>query len=219
MNLAIVTTSWKDETCQVGLPFYCYIAEKRNLPRTEQQTGQARIDFLARLRNEATEAALRSFPDTTHIVNLESYYLGQVGSIKKLVKRYKSIRGSCILGGTIWWRDYRLSPSRARFYDTWCFPELAKMTYRIVPPRGLRRVSSVGSCLIFPREVWEKHRFVNPQPFPEAGIYYNWLCLKSGLPVYADLGTRFFRDATNSDAPKPPRWKRRIRNTVASWLS
>jgi hypothetical protein len=218
MNFTIVTTSWKDETCRVRLPFYCHIAEKRNLSRKEQKTSSVRVDFLAQLRNEATEAALDKFPGTTHIVNLESYYLRQIGSIKKLVRKYRAIQKLCILGGTIWWRDYTLSPSMARFYDTWCFPELANMTYTVIPPRGLRRVSSVGSCLIFPREVWETHKFVNPQPFPEAGIYYNWLCLRSGLPVFADLGIRFFRDATNSDVPKPPYWKRRIRNTVATWL-
>jgi hypothetical protein len=217
MNFTVVTTSWKDETCRVDLPFYCHVAEKRNLPRKEQKTTSVRVDFLAKLRNEATQAALERFPDTTHVVNLESYYLNQIDSIKKLVRKYTTLGGHCILGGTIWWRDYKLSPSVVRFYDTWCFPELADMTYTVIPPRGLTRVSSVGSCLIFPREVWETFKFVNPQPFPEAGIYYNWLCLKSGLPIFADFGIRFFRDRSNSEIPIPS-WKRRIRETVATWL-
>lgn len=196
------------------LPFYCHISERKQLPRKDQKTDPTRIEFLARLRNEATQAALEMFPATTHIVNVESYYLPEAKLITKLVDSYRRIKQPCILGGTVWWRDYRTSPPINRFYDSWCFPDIAGMTYTIIPPHGIRQVSSVGSCFIFPREVWEEHRFVNPQPFPDAGIYYNWLCKKSALPVFADLGIRFFRDTTNSDIPSSPRWKTRVHNTI-----
>ncbi len=194
-----VTISHRQEKWRLpDIPFYCHIDELRGYPRSEQKLKRDRIDFLCKLRNDAMDRALTLYPDTTHIVNLESYYLPQVTSIKRLVKRYEELNADIILGGIAWARmGYTLLPFH-QTYDTWCFPEFDGYTWRFIPPRGLMQVSSVGSTFIFPAQAWIEHRFGNPEPFPDAGIYYNWLCEKSRLPVFVDLSIRFYRDWTNS---------------------
>ena len=198
-DFLIVSTGWKSESCHIpGVPFYCLIDEWKGFSRSEQMSRRDRIDFLSDLRNRAMTEALKQNPNASYVVNLESYYLQQTDSILQLINRYMEIDDDVILGACIWARiKNRITnlTTKYLFYDSWAFPEFESLSE--APSDGLVQVSSVGSCFIFPIYVWKKFGFKNPEPFPDAGIYYNWLCGQSGLPILVDGHINFYRDDFN----------------------
>lgn len=192
-----VTISTKEELWKIReIPLFCHVGSRQNYPHAR---NRLRVDFLAKQRNEAMKNALSQYPDTTHIVNIESKYLDQTQSIIRLIGQYDRLDGEVILGASTWAKMQDRFPTYYQFYDGWATPELYYYRYHFRPPRGLVQVSSVGSCLVFPVWVWRQYGFRTPEPFPDAGIYYNWLCQKSHLPVLLDLDIRFYRDCHNSD--------------------
>ncbi len=206
-NYLGVTISVNGEGWTIAeIPLYCHVGPKQNYPHAQ---NFQRVEFLTAQRNQAMDAALRLFPGTTHILNIESNYLSQTRSIQKLVERYEELDSDIILGASTWAKMQDRFPTYYQFYDAWATPELYYYKYYRHPPGGLAQVSSVGSCLIFPAEVWRKHGFGVPEPFPQAGIYYNWLCERSVLPVLMDFDIRFYRTCRNSDlVPCLSPWKR-----------
>lgn len=205
-NYLAVTVSTKQEQWPIsGIPFYCHIGPKQYYPHTE---NRPRVQFLGNQRNEAMSRALALYPKTTHIINIESYYLPQREPIQQLIDEYERLNDNVILGAATWAKLQNRILTYFQFYDGWATPELYYLRYYHTPPKGLAQVSSVGSCFIFPAEAWRRHRFVTPEPFPKAGIYYNWLCQESGLPVLLDLDIRFYRDCNNSHLPYYSPWKR-----------
>lgn len=192
-----VTVSTKQEQWPIrGIPFYCHIGPKKHYPHSE---NRPRVEFLVSQRNEATSRGLKLHPDTTHIINIESNYLSQERAIQQLIDKYEQLNDNIILGAATWAKMQNRILTYYQFYDGWATPELYNYRYYRRRPRGLVQVSSVGSCLIFPADAWIKHRFAIPEPFPKAGIYYNWLCERSQLPVFLDLDIGFYRDYKNSD--------------------
>lgn len=202
-----VTISTRPEQWPIpSVPFYCHVGPKKRFPHSE---NRQRVEFLASQRNEAMSAALALYPTTTHIVNIESNYLSQKNAIQQLIDKYELLNDHIMLGASTWAKMQDRILTYYQFYDGWATPELYYYRYYRRPPKGLVQVSSVGSCLIFPVEAWTRYRFAIPKPFPKAGIYYNWLCEKSQLPVLLDLDIRFFRDYTSSDLiPYLSAWKR-----------
>jgi hypothetical protein len=202
-----VTISTREEHWLIpSIPFYSHVGPRQHFPHAQ---NRPRIEFLTKQRNEALHRALTLYPNTTHIVNIESNYLSQCGAIQRLIAKYEQLDDNIILGAATWARMQDRILTYHQFYDGWATPELSYYRYYRKPPKGLAQVSSVGSCLIFPVEAWIKHGFGVPEPFPLAGIYYNWLCEKSRLPVFLDLNTSFFRDYSNSELiPYFSAWKR-----------
>lgn len=215
-----VTVSTKPETWSIpSIPLYCYVGEKRVYDHDKQVKDPARIEFLCRLRNEAMTQALAQYPDATHILNIESFYLEQVSPIMHLFSTYESIDDdNVIVGSPIWaLRKNRLIDNRPTFYDGWGFPELGGLRKGDLKPNpSLIQVSAVASCFIFPSWVWKKFGFRNPEPFPEAGFFYTWLCRKSELPVLVDLAASVYRDSTTRPELNYP-FSKRLRVTVGYW--
>lgn len=206
-----VTISTKQEQWPIPeIPFYCHVGAKQHYPHAQ---NRSRVEFLTRERNEAMARALELHPKTTHIVNVESNYLSQRKAIGRLISKYEMIDDDIILGAGTWAKMQDTILRCYQFYDGWATPEMYYYRYYLRRPHGLVQVSSAGSCLIFPSEIWKEYRFGIPEPFPTAGIYYNWLCEKSQLPVLLDLDIRFFRDYTNSDLIPYHRPWRRVRTT------
>ncbi len=206
-NYLGVTISVKSETWTIDeVPLYCHVGPRQSYPHAQ---NFQRVEFLTAQRNEAMDVALRLFPRATHIVNIESNYLSQAQSIRHLIERYEELDSDMILGASTWAMMQDRVPTYFQFYDAWSTPELYYYRYYRHPPRGLAQVSSVGSCLIFPVDAWRKFGFGIPKPFPQSGIYYNWLCEKSGLPVMLDFDIRFYRNCSNSDlVPCLSPWRR-----------
>src|SRR2546425_2754501 len=206
-NYLGVTISTKQEKWPIpNIPFYCHVGPRQNFPHSE---NRPRVEFLTKQRNDAMRAGVALHPDTTHVSNIESNYLRQEDSIRKLIAKYEQLDDNIILGASTWAKMQDEMFTYYQFYDGWATPELFYLRYRFRRPRGLVQVSSVGSCLIFPCEIWVRHGFGIPEPFPKAGIYYNWLCERSQLPVFLDLDIGFLRDYRDSELiPYLSEWKR-----------
>lgn len=184
------------------IPFYCLV-ESKHFPRSR---SKERIDYLAEKWNQCHEIGLQLFPNATHIINIGSYYLPQIPSLKRLVNRYDELNCNIILSGNVWARLDRVLPYKTT-YDTWAYPDLAGLSWRFRRPNALVQVSSVAMPCIYPVEAWRGHRFHNPANVDD-GIWYNTFCNESGLPVLADLSIDFYRSKHDSDIVRLPFAKR-----------
>ena len=171
-----------------------------------------RVVYLAERRNAAVSRALSLFPQTEHILMIDSYYLHQKSQITGLIENYvKMIQSDyasgCILGASTWILDKTKVRSRIRFYDGWTTPEASKLRLDDVEARGgTARVMAVGACYLYPRWVWQK---VGYGVFEDLhGCEHNWLCEHSGLPVFLSLSERLWRD------PIVYPWSKRIRMSL-----
>ncbi len=207
MRIGAVCISRNQETWEIkGLPFYNYT--KGWKPFQHEQTAE-RVAYLAERRNTAVAKALDLFPETQHILMIDSYYLQQHEQILGLVRDYAEMTISdhprgCILGASTWFYDLRRIRPENRFYDSWTTPEGNQLRLVEVERRGgVMRVKSVGGCYVYPRWVWERNRYNVPEDLH--GCEHNWLCERSGLPVYLSLSRRLSR------GPVQYPWLKRIR--------
>jgi len=207
MRICAVCISRSQETWEIqSLPFYNYTEGWK--PFQHEQTRE-RVSYLARRRNSAVARALGLFPDTEHILMIDSYYLHQPEKIIGLLQDYVELTkskhvGGCILGASTWFYDQRRIIPRYRFYDSWTTPEGSQLTLTDAERRGgMMKVKSVGACYVYPRRVWEKVRYDVLEDLH--GCEHNWLCEHSGLPVYLSLSRRLSR------GPVRYTWPKRIR--------
>jgi len=207
IGVCAVCISRNAETWDIAdVPFYNYTEGWK--PFQHEQTTE-RVAYLANRRNAAVVRALDLFPDTQHVLMIDSYYLHQAEQIRGLIGDYAEMTssnhpGGCILGASTWFYDLRRVRSKYRFYDGWTTPEgnLLKLS-EVERGGGVIRVKSIGSCYIYPRSIWEKNRYGVVEDLH--GCEHNWLCEHSGLPVYMSLGRRLSR------GPIRYPWVKRIR--------
>jgi len=178
-----------------GIALYWLDTEdKEGLERANKyESARSRVQHITAVKQQRHTEATAATPDKSHAKSIEEHDLKQEAAIKKLIRRYKETADeNLILGAPVWiYLKDRLLTKQV-FYDGWACPELAFYNRKGSPELPtLVQVSSVGSCLIFPRWTWEKTRFANPE-YP-AKIYYNWLCENSGCPVIVDMSISFFR--------------------------
>jgi hypothetical protein len=206
-NITAVCISRQQEAWHLSdIPFFCYTKKSKG-PFPRERIRQ-RIEYYAELRNEATSEALKRYPGTEHVLSVESYYLNQPRAIRRLITSYG---GESIVGAATWiWEKLRIL-RKANFYDTWATPEADGLRFHFVRPRGKMKVSSVGSCIVFPRSVWERVGYGVPDPFPEAGCEYNYLCARSGLPVWLNLDANLWRNPKTVEGILEYSWPKRIR--------
>jgi hypothetical protein len=193
-----VTISRKQESFALDIPFYCY-AEESKLNRYKQQREETY--YVCEKRNKAMTKGLEKYPETTHVLSLDAYYLNQVQALKELLRAYGELdNDNVILGAPIWYyRKNRLIDNRPKFYDAWGSPELENIhpwETDNFPP--IVQVPSVGNCVILPVWVWKKYGFLTPEPFPYMGSCYTRLCKMSGLPILMDMNAQLIRDRTNN---------------------
>src|SRR5690349_20331893 len=143
------------------VPFYNHAEGWK--PFQHEQTAE-RVQYLAERRNTAVARALDLYPETQHVLMIDSYYLHQDEQIRGLIRDYAEMTVSnpprgCILGASTWFYDLRRVRAQYRFYDGWTTPEGNPLKLREVERSGgVIRVKSIGSCYLFPRWVWEKYR-------------------------------------------------------------
>lgn len=201
MQLTAVCISTKEEHWELDIPFFCLSEPGPSWGRVKDPK---RIDYLADKQNRALEKALTHFPETTHILWIDSYYLGQTDAIHKLVNDFEPLsraQGNLILGGAILCHNRTKVRYRISYYDTWSTPELDGKYFQVDLSdlhEGFEKVSSVGGVYICPRAVWELHRYQRPEPFPESGCQHNYLCRESGLPIFLDWNALFWRNVSYS---------------------
>ena len=208
MNLLAVTISRKPEKCSLPIPFYCLI-ESSNFDRYKQQREETY--YVTDKRDRAVAQALSIYPETTHILSLDTYYLNQTPALEHLLRTYKELDNeNIILGAPIWfYRKNRLIDNRPKYYDAWGTPEMANLRpWQVEDWPNITQMSAIGNCIIFPAWTWKRHRFETPEPFPLMGSCYTRLCRLSGLPVLMDMEARLFRDQTNCTEAVYPLLKR-----------
>jgi hypothetical protein len=202
MKVTLVSMSSKPED-EFRLPIPHHILSEPS-PFFTKIKSRERIQYLADKQTRSINQALEKFPETSHILWCDSYYLGQTDSLSSLINNYGP--SDKIVGGAIMC-DYKLYlfPEIA-YYDTWCTPEYAGL--RKLPKfHGQVPVSGVGAVYLFPRHTFESVGYGVPEPFPESGCHHNYLCRKSGLPIFVDWDAIFWRRLSF------PMWKR-IKRTI-----
>src|SRR5690349_15116837 len=179
-----VCISWKSETWSIPeVPFHCQVSDERPYPRVKTRE---RVAHLANRRNEALEQALSVYPNTRHVLMIDSYYLAQAGEIKRLLFEYGDLfsSGECIVGASTWFQDRTRIVPKIRFWDSWITPEAKSLPLpKTVEGESRIRVRAVGACYVFPRKAWEPH----PYGVSTHGGVHNTLCEESGLPVWLSL--------------------------------
>ncbi len=210
-NITAVCISREPESWHIpSIPYYCYTAGWE--PYGRDKTKE-RVAYLARRRNQALALALESYPDTEHVLMIDSYYLGQTRSIANLLDEYDQCDG--ILGASTWIVDKTRIRAKNRFFDNWTTPECAEVllprAYVTRPSQYLKEyhskngwtsVRAVGACYLYPLSVWKKNGYKVPST---GGCEHNYLCEMSGLPVWLSLNVGFWRE------PSAYTWTKRIR--------
>ncbi len=218
-NVTAVCISDKEETWLVPeIPFYCHTEGYQYSPHYPPVKTRERIAYLSSRRNAANKRALEQYPETEHILSIDSYNVHNLTAIRQLVKEYSDYRGECILGATTWRPDYSRVPMKRMFFDIWATPELAETSYDYSPnnlgmPKGWEKVRGCGGFALYPRWVWEKQGYGVPEPFPDAGNEVNYLCQHAGIPCYITFNVKLFRELPGELIKKP--LVNRIRTTLA----
>jgi len=200
--LALCVSTQMEKWPLSEIAFHCLTDSKR-FPRSR---SKERIEYLAEKWNQCHEVGLQLFPNATHVINVGSYYLSQTSSLRRLINRYDQLDCNIILSGNVWARLDRVLPYKTT-YDTWGYPDLEGLSWRLRRPHGLLQVTSVAMPCIYPVESWLQHRFHNPANVDD-GIWYNTFCNESGLPVVVDLSIDFYRSKHDSDIVGLPFGKR-----------
>ena len=209
LRVTAVCVSRNPETWLIpALPFYNHTEGWK--PFKHEKTKE-RIEYLADRRNIAVGRALQSFPDTEHILMIDSYYLHQVDQIIRLLQEYVRIMPTypdgCILGASSWIHDLTRIRALYRFYDGWTTPEAIRLKLKNVERSGgMMKVSSVGGCYLYPKWVWEKTKYATPEDLH--GCEHNWLCEHSELPVFLSLNETLWRE------PLVYPWLKRVRMSL-----
>jgi hypothetical protein len=197
MRISAVCISRNTEAWNLpDIPFYNYTEGWE--PFQHEKTTD-RVAYLADRRNIAVNKALDRFPETQHILMIDSYYVHQDKQIMKLIHEYteKGARTEfpegCILGASTWILDKTRIRSRLRFYDGWTTPEALHLDPREIESKGgIIGVKAVGGCYLYPITVWKKTQYGVPEDLH--GCEHNWLCENSGLPVFLSLNEMLWRE-------------------------
>jgi hypothetical protein len=195
-NIGAVCISRNRESLVIpNLPFHNYVEGWK--PFEHEKTIE-RVSYLADRRNKAVAELLDQYPETKHVLMIDSYYLQQGEEVRKLIEEYSNMSlakngDEGILGASSWVYDKTRVRPRFRFYDGWTTPEGMSLELRKVQRDGrMIRVRAVGGCYLYPRWVWEKIGYGVPADLH--GCEHNWLCENSGLPVFLSLNVRLWRE-------------------------
>jgi len=196
MRITAVCISRNTETWKIpDIPFYNYTEGWK--PFQHEKTTD-RVAYLADRRNVAVNRALNQFPQTHHILMIDSYYVHQEKQITKLVQEYATMTQTefptgCILGASTWILDKTRVGSRSRFYDGWTTPEALDLDpHEVEKEGGMIRARAVGGCYLYPRTVLDRTHYDVPRDLH--GCEHNWLCENSGLPVFLSLNEMLWRE-------------------------
>jgi len=204
-NVTAVCISRKAEHWRVPeIPFYCYTKGWRPITHHDNK-NRTRLEYITERYNLAVRGGLALYPETTHILIIDSYYLNFASEIKEFLQSYKD-RGatSLVMGASIWYWDRSHFRPCIRYYDTASATEMRDRKWFKIEdlPKGLIRVSGVGACWILPREVWESSGgFVIPDRDPVAGSSRS-LPVPMNLNVLLNCSVRLWR--THTDNPEVP---------------
>ena len=218
MNLSIVSIARPGQssyhgqtvTSELGFDYANFYKHTDNWVDIDTQAHSLRekLQYRADRRNEAVKITLEKWPETTDLMMLDSFYIGETRALIELIETYRKLESPACLGPAIWARlrttISQVFHSETRFYDAWATPELRWCPYgwrpekdvltsqEIMPVKGFYKVSSIGGCYLFPRSIWDKGtRFSVPEDLH--GCEHNGFHASHNLPKYIDFNTEMFR--------------------------
>src|SRR5881296_3132600 len=101
MRLVVITIAKDDVTPQWKLPslfpFVCYTGDYQYFPHFPRLKTRFRIEYLAKRRNNAVKKAIALYPDMTHYLMLDSYYIDDLEEIRSLIRHYTSKAGPAVI--------------------------------------------------------------------------------------------------------------------------
>src|SRR3989442_7447560 len=101
MKLVATTISRQEEEWQLSeIPHYCETVPM-NAPVLDPF---AYTLGLGRKRNLAVQTVLEKYPDASHVLMCDSYYVHQTEGLKQLIADYEKTDKTIILGGAVWGR-------------------------------------------------------------------------------------------------------------------
>jgi hypothetical protein len=209
LNVVAVCISKHPEKWFVSeIPFYCHTEGYEEIIY-HNKGDLDRLNYLTERYNRAVQRALEEYPNTDHILIVDSYYLSFATEIRGLLATYSHLDKS-ILGASIWfWNRSHLRPF-IQYYDTLSVREMRNRKWYSVEklPKGLLSVSGVGACFILPRFVWERSGgFFIPQYEPQAGGTRGLNI--DGHSIFLDCDQRLWRTTVNNpEIPDYPLLKR-----------
>lgn len=173
MNPVAVCLSKNSLTFNVDIPFYCHTKGWKPIFHHDNK-NRLRLEYLTERYNRAIDDGLSLYPESTHILVIDSYYLKFVSQVRQLLQSYENTgsNASLIMGASIWYWDRSHIRPCIRYYDTASAIEMRrKKWYKTESlPDGFITVSGVGACWILPRKTWEMSGgFLVPEEDPVAG--------------------------------------------------
>lgn len=160
---------------------------------------------LAKKRNLAVDKILEQYPDASHILMCDSYYVHQTGGLKRLIDDYQQTDRKVILGGAIWGRIRARATdlfqnNYVRWFDEWAVPEFRLIKYR-KSFEGLVPSSSVPGVFIFPRYLWDngirfgQYRLLGENEWHHMqGCELNYFCSRAPAVKMIDFNAKFYRE-------------------------
>jgi hypothetical protein len=211
-NITAVCISGKAEHWRIPeIPFYCHVKGWKPITHHDNK-DRARLEYITERYNLAIRDGLTLYPETSHILIIDTYYLNFVSEIKELLQSYEDAADTPrAIGASIWYWDRSHIRPCIRYYDTASAIEMRSRKWYNTDelPTGLVRVSGVGACWILPRETWEESGgFVIPDADPVAGSSRS-LLTRTRLDAILNCSVRLWRTrADNPDIPNYPFFKR-----------
>src|SRR6267143_1634673 len=164
----------------LGVPHFVYSENPK--PFSNIEVSRERLFYMSERRNMAHKLALESFPDTDTFFSIDTYYMRQPDRLVKFLdfaKRQADFSSS-LIGASTWFKFPGVLHDYWKFWDTWTTPEASR--FRITS-QGMVSVGAVGGIAIYSRMLWEKRGFGVPEPFPQSGTEFNYLCQGSAAKM------------------------------------
>ena len=225
MKLVATTISRQEEEWQLSeIPHYCETVPM-NAPVLDPF---AYTLGLGRKRNLAVQTVLEKYPDASHVLMCDSYYVHQTEGLKQLIADYEKTDKTIILGGAVWGRIRARATdlyknNYVRWFDEWAVPEFTHLKYS--PSfTGLIPSTSVPGVFIFPRSLWDigvrfgQYRLMGKNEWHHLqGCEHNYFCNRAPAIKMIDFDAKFYRERMYSRM-KCLRVSAHLRRFIPKWF-
>src|SRR5437867_1389213 len=160
---------------------------------------------LGRKRNLAVSTVLEKYPDASHVLMCDTYYVHQTEGLKQLIREYEKTDKNIILGGAVWGKIraratdlYKIN--YVRWFDESALPELRLVQYK-TSFEGLVPSTGVPGVFIFPRFLWDigvrfgQYRLLDRNEWHHMqGCELNYFCNRAPALKMIDFNAKFYRE-------------------------
>ena len=199
--------------------FLCYTEGWEDI-HGHDNNDPRRLNYVSNRYNAAITNLLQTWPETTHLLVTDSYYLVYPEQLKELIEQYSRFSSPHILGASIWAEIKTHVRAYFVYYDTMSVREFRGKRWKKLDqlPKGTFLVSGVGACWIFPRWYWEESGgfHVKLPTKDQMGEMVTSRCLgPTRLPTLLNCDLKLWR--TRDTAQVQYDWPKRIRVSLGEF--